>query len=100
VLPTVSAAVPPIPQNVGRMVLKTQASPCIALGDTLVFTFGDHGGMTMGLNSGTAAQCFVYNCGPVVLGPGVGHTFILHAWFPGLSTTAMASEIEVGWWEN
>jgi hypothetical protein len=63
-----------------------------ASGDQYLITFsGTEGNQT---NTGTV------NVGPCVLGPGIDATMLLYVWFPGLSTTAVTGDIDVGYWEK
>jgi len=63
-----------------------------ASGDQYLVTFsGTEGNQT---STGTA------NVGPCVLAPGIDATMLFYLWFPGIGTTAVTGDIDVGYWEK
>jgi hypothetical protein len=62
------------------------------VGDNTTFIFGQPGAAVN--SNGTV---FVE---PVILNPGITHTMLLYVYWPGLTTTAINGEVEVGWWER
>lgn len=84
---------------VGRARLKTQATPCWVVGDQVLLTFRGMGAAATELN-GTASRQIVIPFGPIVLGPNVNHSFLLHMWNVANAVTAPSWEVEIGWWEK
>lgn len=86
-------------RQIGRMTIKTQASPCWIVGDNVFINFGSNSG-GLGALSGAAANLLTMDCGPVALGPNTNHSFLLHMWNTSNASTAPSWEVEVGWWER
>jgi hypothetical protein len=82
---------------VHRSIAKTQAAPCLVVGDVYAIDFGEHA-QSAGLLSGTAATMFSISSGPVVFG--ANSTLALHWWGANNATTAPSFEYEVAWWER
>jgi hypothetical protein len=83
-------------RTISRQILKTQATPCFAVGDSVVVNFGMVQGST-GPSSGTVAQTFNIPIGPVVIGG--GDSLNIHLWYPAV-TAAPTYEFDMGWWER
>ena len=80
---------------VGRTSFKTQATPCITVGDEfIIIANGEEQGF--GPLSGTTAARFVMPTGIVSIGP--GGLFLVHAWFPG-AASGPSFEYEAQYWE-
>jgi len=86
------------PRQVGRAIIKTQAAPCLTVGDQIIMTFGDHAGSSMGALNGAATIQMAFNNGPIALGPNNNHSAIVYIWAPAM-TAAPTVECEFGWWE-
>jgi hypothetical protein len=103
-----TAAAVVTPRVVGRAKLKVQAATCWTIGDEVLLTFGgaDAGGSGAGFGTGLFATAVVgavgihKAMGPVVLGPGNNHSFLLHMWNTANATTAPSWEVEVGLFER
>ena len=83
-------------RQVGRHTFKTQATPCLAVGDILAADFGDATAAGAVLN-GAAAQMLPYASGPCVIGG--GHSLNVHVYYPAV-TAAPTFEFEIAWWER
>jgi len=85
-------------RTISRMMFKTQAAPCMVVGDQYYLNFGSNAS-GMGALNGSAAQQFAVDCGPAALGPNGNHSLLLHSWWPSISAAA-SFEVEVAWWER
>ena len=95
----VGAAAASAPRTLARMVLKTQATPCFALGDEFKINFLAGQAESKGLLSGTVATEYAKNAGPIVLA-GANHSLLFHMWNPSNATTAPSWEMEFAWFET
>lgn len=78
--------------------IKVQASPCWAIGDTVLFVFGEISSVSAQPMSGTTPIKLVFDLPPVVLG-GQDDSLILHLWNVANATTAPSWAPEIGWLE-
>lgn len=81
---------------VARGVFKTQATPCLSVGDTYTIAFNGIGDPGFGLMSGAGAARYVNLGGAVQIG--AGGLMLLHIWIPG-NTGAPSFEFDAQWWE-
>lgn len=83
-------------RQVGRHTFKTQATPCLAVGDILAADFGDAtaSGATL---AGTTPLALPYSSGPIVIGG--GHSLNVHLYYPAV-TVAPTYEVEIAFWER
>jgi hypothetical protein len=79
-----------------RGVMKTQAAPCMVVGDTYSIDFGEHA-QSGSLMSGTNPSAYALSSGPVVFG--ANSTLVLHTWST-LNSAAASYDFEIGWWER
>ena len=81
---------------IGRAKAKTQAAPCLVVGDQFLITFGQVGIPISGLSSGSAASIYTVQFSPVLIaGRPTTHTLVLHMWMPS-NSGAPSFEVEVG----
>lgn len=83
-------------RQVSRQVLKTQAAPCMATGDSYFLRFGSIADPA-GPLSGSTASIFPSPMSPLIIGG--GHSLNFHLYYPAV-TTAPTFEFEMGWWER
>mgnify|MGYP001569415108 CR=1 FL=1 len=92
VAPAVGASV----RYIGRAKVKTQASPCWALGDQVLITFGEVVAPFAAPPNGTATIIVPVQFPPVVIaGRNTTHSLLLHMWNTDNATTAPSFEVEV-----
>lgn len=92
----VSAAV--AARQLARFTTKTQAAPCLTVGDQIMIWFGGDNGVSNGLISGAAAINTDVTVAPAFL-MGQNHCMLLHFW-AGSQSAAPSFEVTVGWWER
>lgn len=81
---------------VARHTFKTQATPCLAVGDVIIADFGTFQGQHS-VQNGATAQALPGSFGPVILGGGDSLNF--HLYYPAV-TAAPTFEFEIGYWER
>lgn len=86
-------------RQASRLTLKTQAAPCMVVGDQYLINFAANESPS-GPNGGAVAAQYGTNLGANCLASqSITHSLIVHAWWPGLSV-APSFEFEAGWWER
>lgn len=85
-------------RQVSRFILKTQAAPCMVVGDQYFMNFGSNS-TALGALNGAAASQFAVDLGPVALAPNGNHSVLIQPWWPSMSAAA-SFECEIGWWER
>lgn len=93
----VTAIAASAPRQLGRDMVKTQATPCWTVGDEVYMKF-DTFDFSPALTSGAGTAIFGVPSGPIVIAP--GHTFLLYLWNVANAVTPPSWEIEMAWWEN
>lgn len=83
-------------RQVARQTLKTQATPCLAVGDSLFFRFASIADPA-GPLAGSTAAIYPSPMSPLIIG--AGHSLNFHLYYPA-ATVAPTYEFEMGWWER
>jgi hypothetical protein len=83
-------------RRISRFSVKTQATPCLTVGDIISVDCGEHSSAAAPL-AGSTPQVLPCSIGPAIIGGGQALNF--HLFYPA-ATVAPTYEFEIGYWER